>query len=80
MGKTPPNYGMLADDQDRLWFVETGLSPNRFIGFNPETETFFSQTELECGGGPGRHMYYNADDGAIWFGTDANTNGRADVE
>jgi virginiamycin B lyase len=70
-------YGMSADDQDRLWFVETGAMPNRFVGFDPTTETFFSNTAIESGGGTVRHMYFEAGDPAVWFGTDENTIGRA---
>lgn len=72
-------YGMIADDQDRLWFVETGISPNQFVGFDPDTEEFFSATEIESGGGTVRHMYFDADDNAVWFGADTNTIGRAEL-
>jgi len=33
-GKGARPYGMAVDDNDNLWFVETGLCPNRFVGFN----------------------------------------------
>ncbi|MCZ6719148.1 MAG: lyase [Gammaproteobacteria bacterium] len=72
-------YGMAVDDRDRLWFVETGPSPNRFVGFDPVTESFFSVTEIASGGGSVRHMYYDKSTGAIWFGTDTNTIGRARI-
>lgn len=75
-GESRP-YAMAVDDQDRLWFVETGPSPNRLVGFDPSTEEFFSVTEIESGGGAVRHMVYHAPHGAIWFGTDTNTIGRA---
>jgi virginiamycin B lyase len=72
-------YGMAIDDQDRLWFVETGSDPNRFVGFDPATETFFSSTEIASGGGSVRHMYFHPPSREIWFGTDTNRIGRARV-
>ena len=73
-------YGMAVDHRDRIWCVESGPDPNRFVGFNPATETFFSVTEIESGGGTVRHMYFDEPTRAVWFGTDANTVGRAVVE
>lgn len=72
-------YGMAVDDEDRVWFVESGLRPNRFVGFDPETETFFSITEIESGGGTVRHMMFHEPTRSIWFGTDTNYIGRAQV-
>ncbi|MBA3563262.1 MAG: lyase [Gammaproteobacteria bacterium] len=72
-------YGMAVDDRDRLWFVETGSEPNRFVGFDPASEQFLDATEIESGGGTVRHMYYHAPTDSVWFGTDTNTIGRADV-
>jgi virginiamycin B lyase len=73
-------YGMAVDHRDRIWFVETGRVPNRFVGFNPRTELFFSTVNIPGGGGVVRHMYFHAPARAIWFGTDRNTIGRALVE
>lgn len=70
-------YAMAVDDRDRLWFVETGQRPNRLVGFDPKTQQFFSVTEIPSGGGAVRHMVYHRPTRAIWFGTDANTVGRA---
>jgi virginiamycin B lyase len=72
-------YGMAVDDQDHLWFVESGPDPNRFVGFDPASETFFSETEIESGGGTVRHMYFHQPTRTVWFGTDANTIGRAQL-
>lgn len=72
-------YGMMTDDQGRVWFVETGPQPNRFVGFLPESETFTEAVAIESGGGTVRHMYYEQDAQSIWFGTDANTIGRAEL-
>ncbi|WP_454061912.1 Vgb family protein [Candidatus Nitrospira salsa] len=72
-------YGMTVDDQDRVWFVETGAFPNRLIGFNPKTEEVISITNIKSGGGTVRHMIYHQPTQTIWFGTDANTIARVTV-
>ncbi|MBW3535093.1 MAG: lyase [Gemmatimonadetes bacterium] len=78
-GRESRPYGMAIDEWDRVWFVETGMSPNTFVGFDPATESFTSVSPIGSGAGAVRHMYYDADTDAIWFGTDANTVGRAVV-
>ncbi|MDR4458953.1 MAG: hypothetical protein MRJ67_00270 [Nitrospirales bacterium] len=72
-------YGMAIDDRDRVWFVETGAHPNRLVGFDTRTHTFMSVTDIPSGGGTVRHMVYHQPTKTIWFGTDANTIGRARV-
>lgn len=72
-------YGMAKDARDRLWFVETGISPNRMVGFDPETESFEWMDEIPSGGGTVRHMYHHEPTGEIWFGADTNTIGRLRV-
>ncbi len=72
-------YGMALDDQDRVWFVESGLDPNQFIGFDTHSREFFSVTAISSGAGTVRHMYFHKPTRTIWFGTDANTIGRARV-
>ncbi len=79
-GEGAKPYGMAADGKGRIWMVATGVQPNVFVGFDPETEEFFSATEVPSGGGTIRHMHYHAPTGAIWFGTDTNYVGRAIVE
>ena len=70
-------YAMEVDDRGRIWYVETGVQPNRLVGFDPSRETFVSVTAF--GGTPNtvRHMVYHAPTRALWFGTDANTVARA---
>lgn len=70
-------YGMAVDDDDRIWFVETGVEPNQFVGFDPVNEDFFSVSPVESGGGTIRHMYFDAETNTVWFGADTNTVGRA---
>jgi len=72
-------YALAVDDQDRLWMVETGPQPNRFVGFNPGTQEFFSITEMENAGGSVRHMFFHKPSREVWFGTDTNYIGRARV-
>ena len=72
-------YGMAVDKFDRVWVVETGRSPNEFVGFDTRAEEFFSVTEIPSGAGAVRNMDYFEPAGEIWFGTDMNTIGRAKV-
>ena len=78
-GATSRPYAMAVDDQDRVWMVETGARPNRFVGFDPRTERFTEPTPIASGAGSVRHMYFHAPSREIWFGTDANTVGRVKV-
>jgi virginiamycin B lyase len=75
-------YALTVDDQDRLWFVETGRQPNRLVGFDPKRESFFGMTDIPSGGSTAntvRHMTFDRATGQLWFGTDAGTIGRATV-
>jgi virginiamycin B lyase len=68
---------MVVDDSDRVWVVETGVQPNRFVGFDPMSGEFFSNVPVESGGGTVRHMYFDAKTNSVWFGADTNTVGVA---
>jgi len=70
-------YAVAADHKGRIWFVETWQDPNRFVGFDPETERFFAMGEVPSGGGTVRHMVFDPETDSIWFGTDTNYLGRA---
>lgn len=72
-------YAMAVDDRDRVWVVETGARPNVFVGFDPATERFIAGAPVPSGAGAVRHMYFHPSSREIWFGTDANTIGRAKV-
>jgi len=76
-GEDARPYGMTVDDKDRVWFVETGLHPNRLVGFDTTTKQVISITNIKSGGESVRHMVYHQPTQTIWFGTDANTIGRA---
>ena len=69
-------YAVAADQQGRVWFVETGMQPNRLVSFDPSSNTFGTPTEIKSGGGTVRHMVYDEKENALWFGTDTNTIGR----
>ena len=72
-------YAMAVDDRGRFWFVETGPQPNKLIGFDPQQHQFFSVSTIPSGGNTVRHMIFHPKTREIWFGTDANTIGRARV-
>jgi virginiamycin B lyase len=72
-------YGMTSDDADRLWFVETGTQPNRLVGFDSRTERFITVTDIPSGGGTVRYLIFDPKTRTIWFGSDNDTIGRAQV-
>ena len=73
-------YAMTSDDKGRVWVVETGVRPNRLVGFDPATQQVFANEPIAgSGGGVVRHMMFHQPTGTIWFGTDENTIGRATV-
>ena len=39
-GEDSRPYGMAVDSHDRIWAVEVGSQPNRFVAFDPRTEKF----------------------------------------
>lgn len=73
-------YAMTSDDKGMVWFVETGVMPNRFVGFNPKTEAFTQAVDVASGGRTVRHMVFDPKARAIWFGTDTHTIGRAKIK
>lgn len=78
-GEGAQPYAMAVDDSDRIWFVETGVEPNLFTGFDPMTEEFIEGVPLESGGGTVRHMTFDPETNQIWFGADTNTIGVAEL-
>jgi virginiamycin B lyase len=73
-------YAMAQDDRERLWLVETGVQPNRLVGFDTKSKAWISETPIAGSGGRTvRHMIYHAPTRTLWFGTDANTIARARV-
>jgi len=78
-GERSAPYGTALDGHGRIWVVETGVQPNRFVGFDTETEKVVSITPVPSGGGTVRHMMYDPETGLVWFGADSLTIGRADL-
>jgi len=78
-GESAGIYALAVDAEDRVWYFETGLQPNRFVGFDSQTEQFISLDEVPSGGLTIRHMVFDKATNAIWFATDANTVGKAVV-
>ena len=72
-------YALAVDHKDRVWYVETGVQPNRFVGFDSRSEQFIAIDAVPSGGVTIRHMVFDKDSQAIWFATDANTVGKAVV-
>lgn len=70
-------YAVEIDPDDRIWYVETGVRPNLFVGFDTRTEEVISVTPVPSGGGAIRHMFYDAERNSIWFGADTGTIGQA---
>ena len=73
-------YALTVDSQDRVWLVETGVSPNKFVGFDTGSKEFVSSNPIESGGGTVRHMVFNEPTNSIWFGTDTNYLGQAKIK
>jgi virginiamycin B lyase len=54
-------YAITVTPDGMVWYVETGLTPNRIIGFNPKTQTFSNPTPIPSGGGVVRNMVATPD-------------------
>ena len=73
-------YAMTVDEQDRVWVVETGVRPNRLVGFDPKSQRFFGHTDIgENSTNAVRHMVYDPKTRSIWYGSDLGQIGRAVV-
>lgn len=70
-------YATALDDKNRIWYVETGVRPNKFVGFDTQSEKFISVTDIPSGGGAVRHMMFDPSTRQIWFGTDTGNIARA---
>ena len=79
-GEDSRPYAVTVDSSDRIWLVETGVSPNMFVGFDTASKKFVSSTPIESGGGTVRNMVFHEPTGSVWFGTDTNYLGRARIE
>ncbi len=78
-GASSRPYAVMNDDQDRVWLVETGVDPNLFVGFDTHARRFLPPKAVPSGGGTVRHMMFDPTRHVLWFGTDNNTIGRANL-
>jgi len=78
-GEDSRPYGTALDQKGRIWLAESGLEPNRLVGFDIEAQEFGGETDVPSGGGVIRHMYFHPPAKEVWFGTDTNTIGRIKV-
>jgi len=69
-------YAALKDHKDRMWFSASGLSPNKLVAFDTQTEEFVASKEITTGEGSIRHMDYDERTKSLWFGTDTGHIGR----
>ena len=72
-------YAVRLDDSDRFWVVETGMNPNRLVGVDTATGEVLSVSEIPSGAGTVRNMTYDPERRALWFGTDLDTVGKAEL-
>ncbi len=79
-GESSRPYAVTVDDKDRVWLVETGVDPNMFVGFDTKAKEFVASEVVPSGGGTVRHMVFDESKNSIWFGTDTNYLGRAQID
>lgn len=72
-GRDARPYAITKDDQGVLWITQTGPE-KRLTAFDTGAEEFVAVHEVSHNI---RHMYFDAERAAMWFGTDANFIGRA---
>jgi virginiamycin B lyase len=65
-------YGTALDHRGRIWIAETGPFPNRLVAFDPASETFVADHQIEAGGSA-RHMVFHAPTRQIWFAVDTGS-------
>jgi virginiamycin B lyase len=72
-------YGTALDDDGVIWIAQTGPYPNEMVGFDTTAEKFISSTVIKEGGSI-RHMYYDANEDAFWFGIDTGFIAKGEVK
>jgi virginiamycin B lyase len=74
-------YAMTVDDADRIWYVETGIQPNRLVAFDSKTKQVVHNAAINGGTGANtvRHMVFDPKTRTIWFGGDNNMLGMVKV-
>lgn len=69
-------YAVTTDDKDRVWLSASGLSPNKLVAFDTNTEEFVASREIPSGEGSIRNMDFDERTSSLWFGTDTGHIGR----
>jgi virginiamycin B lyase len=72
-------YGMIIDDQNRVWVAETGSQPNKLVGFDPKTGRFFHNSIIPGERNTVRHMFFDKKTRQIWWGMDSGAILKLDV-
>jgi len=73
-------YAVLKDHKDRVWFSASGLEPNKMVAFDTRSEEFVASREVPTASGSIRHIDFNEETSAIWFGTDTGHIGRLVID
>ena len=60
-GSRSSPYGITATSDSRIWYSESGVTPNTLVGFDPVT-WLFSTTKIPSGGGVVRNMAVTSKD------------------
>ena len=72
-GANARGYGMTLDDAGRIWYVETGVQPNRMVAFDTAREAFVYGEDIPGEGRNGvRHMVFDPERRVVWYGSDIN--------
>jgi virginiamycin B lyase len=74
-------YAMTVDDADRVWWVDTGVLPNRMVAIDSKTRKVVFNYEIPGGtaGNAVRHMVFDPKTRQIWYGADLNFLGAVKV-
>ncbi|HSJ23616.1 MAG TPA: hypothetical protein VK929_02955 [Longimicrobiales bacterium] len=75
-GEGSQPYAMVVDDRNRIWYSECARDNTYLVAFDPASEEVVDRVSVSsCI----RHMVFHQPSRTIWFGTDANNIGRAQL-
>lgn len=75
-GEDSRPYAVLADDDDRIWLGVSGPDPSKLVAFDTHSKEFVASQVVESASGSIRHMDFDEQTSALWFGTDTGHIGR----
>ncbi|HYV97039.1 MAG TPA: hypothetical protein VE967_06270, partial [Gemmatimonadaceae bacterium] len=79
-GQKSQPYAMAVDDADRVWYVETGVVPNRMVAFDSRSKKVVYNVAIPGEGrNTIRHMVFDPKTRQIWYGADLNFLGSVKV-